>query len=320
MKRSGQERVVSDLAQLLRKRASLTREVRHFFHERNVLEVTSPLLSQAAVTEVNIESFGVSVSDAQFRYLRTSPEFSLKRFLSAGAPDLYELGPVFRQGESGRWHNPEFTLLEWYRLGFSMQSLIDEVVALLGAVGDARLQALPVRQLTYYEAIEQAIGADVRSLGSKELSERVAARLPVPEGDMDVDQWLDYAFSALVQPGFDNEIVVVTHYPATQAALAKLAPDGNTALRFEVFVGAIELANGFEELTDAAEQAARFEQDNRLREQRGLPRRPVDTRFLDALSSLPACSGVALGFDRLLMTTQDIHSMDRALALPWSVA
>ncbi len=310
---------MKSLSRFLQQRATLAREIRSFFDNRGVLEATTPLLSRAAVTDPAIESFSVTIDDDHTRYLRTSPEFSLKRLLSAGAPDLYELGPVFRNGESGRWHNPEFTLLEWYRLGFNMQRLIDEVVELLKAIRDGKFRHHAVRQVRYYELFQETLGCEVRSLTGDELARIARERTDVPDGTMDVDQWLDFLFSTQVQPRMtDQGIVIVTHYPASQAALARIDADTpDTALRFEVFVNGIELANGFEELNDSREQAQRFSEDNALRKVRGQREMPVDGRFLETLDQLPACSGVALGFDRLLMLVDDLPSITDSLAFPW---
>jgi len=313
---------VTDLSQFLKRRASLATEIRQFFFDRNVTEVTTPLLSQAGVTDPSIESFQVALNEPEARYLRTSPEFPLKRLLAAGAPDLFELGPVFRDGERGALHNPEFTLLEWYRLGFAMQDLIDEVVALLQTVCDGKFSTFNVHQIRYFELFSQVTDCDVSALDAAALGRLASQTGHAPESEMDVDQWLDFLFSTVVQSSFEADaITVVTHYPASQAALAALdvkAP--HTALRFEVFVGSVELANGFEELTDAAEQASRFASDNELRKVRGQRSMPVDTRFLTSLNSLPDCSGVALGFDRLFILSNDLSSISDALPVSWSEA
>ncbi len=287
--------------------------------ERDVIEVSTPLLSQAAVTDPAIESFAVAVGEHERRYLRTSPEFPLKRLLSAGVPDVFELGPVFRNGERGRLHSPEFTLLEWYRQGVTMQGLIDEVVCLLQNVRDRKFASYSVDQYGYYPLFDRVIGHDVRGLNAAELRELAEESGNPPTVEMDTDQWLDFLFSERIQPSFERDsITVVTHYPASQAALAKIdQKDVGTALRFEVFVGNVELANGFEELDDAAEQAARFASDNALREHRGQLAMPIDKRFIQALDHLPACSGVALGFDRLLMLVDDLPSITEAIPVGW---
>ncbi|MEM7081290.1 MAG: EF-P lysine aminoacylase EpmA [Pseudomonadota bacterium] len=299
----------------LLRRARLATRIREFMAANGVLEVVTPVLSAAAVTDPQIESFA-SQSPWGTRYLRTSPEFAHKRLLSQGAPDLFEMGPVFRQAECGNRHNPEFTLLEWYRLGYSMQQLIDEVIELLRRVDCVSEQA-PVEQLRYFDAFERVLGFSVTSLSTQELSD-VARQVDGPVGELDRDQWLDFLFATRVQPTLTDRTVVITHYPASQAALAKLdamAPD--TALRFEVFVRGLELANGFEELTCAVEQRARFDNDNALRVKRGQSALPIDERFLTSLDTLPPCAGVALGIDRLLMLLDDCTTIDEVLTFGW---
>jgi len=310
---------VNELSRLIHQRASLADEIRAFFNEIDVIEVTTALLSQAAVTDPGIESFTVTVSEKEVRYLRTSPEFSLKRLLGAGTPDVFELGPVFRNGERGSLHNPEFTLLEWYRQGVVMQGLIDEVVTLIQRIRDGKFSQFRVHQHRYYALFDSVTGCNVRGYCAAELKRLAVDLTQPPNIDMDTDQWLDFLFSTLIQPSFDSDTIhVVTHYPASQAALAKIDPDApDTALRFEVFVGAVELANGFEELNNAAEQAERFARDNVLRDVRGQKQMPVDRRFIQTLDQLPACSGVALGFDRLLMLADDLPSISKALLVGW---
>lgn len=327
---------MSELIELLHKRATLLSLVRAFFADRDVTEVHTSVLSQAAISDPAIESFAVDATPT--RYLRTSPEFSLKRLLCAGAPDIYEMGPVFRQGEAGRRHNPEFTLLEWYRHGFSMQNLINEVVDLLRHTGlltgnsaaDKTSSDVPARecdnqvtQTTYADAFQQTIGVDILSCSAHELALIAASLGPAPDAPMDKDQWLDYLFALHIQTAYARlPCWVVTHYPASQAALARLDPDKpDFALRFEVFVGDMEIANGFEELQDAREQAQRFARDNQLREQRGQAVRPVDQRFLKALEmGLPSCSGVALGVDRLMMCLHGGKDIRAGLAWPWELS
>lgn len=321
--------------QHLQARANLLAATRAFFSERNVLETTTSVLSRAAVTDPAIESFsvpvdaglsgrsttahvGLSDSPSQ-RYLRTSPEFALKRLLVEGAGDVYEIGPVFRQGESGPKHNPEFTLLEWYRCGYSMQQLIDEVAGYLHETASPDFRKLTVRQIRYFDAFEEALGQNVSQCNAQQLKKIAEDLGRPPRVEMDRDQWLDYLMGAHVQPKLANEpLVVLTHYPASQAALASLASDGATALRFEVFVSGLELANGFEELLDPHEQRQRFVSDNQLRQARGQATMPIDEAFLGALErGMPACSGVALGIDRWLMCLQDEQNISALLTWPW---
>jgi lysyl-tRNA synthetase class 2 len=294
----------------LRHRAELLARVRAFFAERDVTEVQTPLLTASGVTDVHIES--IETGDPP-GWLRTSPEYCHKRLLAAGFGDLYELGPVFRRGEAGRDHQPEFTLLEWYRLGWGWRKLADEVVELLRhCLADGK-NDWPVRWLAWNEAFVEALGVDALSAATPELA---ALANDAPRG-LDRDGLLDWLFATRIQPRFAEDTITVVHdYPASQAALARLdADDPRVAERFEVFAGSRELANGYHELTDACEQRRRFERDNRLRLERGLAEMPADECLLDALAAgMPDCSGVALGFDRLLMSVLDAASIEAVVS------
>lgn len=272
----------------LQARADLLQTVRGFFAERQVLEVQTALLGEHTVTDLHIESLAVG----DVGYLQTSPEYQLKRLLAAGAPSLYQIGPVFRAGEQGRLHNPEFTLLEWYRLGFDDQALMAEVAALTERV----LGPGECRVVSYTDLV----GADV-------------------VGRLDADA-LDLRFSE--QAAGLRGRWFVTRYPAGQAALARLCADDPTvAARFELIVDGVELANGYWELTDADEQRRRFAADVEARRVRGLVEPTVDEKFLGALEAgLPECAGVALGLDRLLMIATGADSLAEVLPFPRGVA
>lgn len=285
---------------MLRRRASLLRRIRHFFDHRKACEVQTPVLTAFGITDVNIESLALAGNQG---FLRTSPEYCHKRLLAAGFGDLYELGPVFRAGESGSWHRTEFTLLEWYRVGWDWKALAAEAVELIRGCRDGK-QDPPVRWLGWHRAFAEAGIPD--PLGCSLASLRTLC--PELEGDCDRDVLLDYLFATRIQASFPPDTVtVVHHYPASQAALARLDPDNpDFAERFEIFAGPVELANGYRELTDADAQRRRFEQDNRRRTQLSRPPMPVDARLLSAMrDGLPDCSGVALGVDRLLMAICD---------------
>lgn len=291
-------------ANTLRLRASLYSSVRTFFSRRGVLEVATPVLTRAGVTDVHIASIAVSPAVSADRYLRTSPEYFHKRLLASGLGDIYELGPVFRDGEAGRRHNPEFTMLEWYRTGWSYRRLMDETVELIRFTAGGRLDDWPVRKLSWREAFIQGADADPFRLTRDELS-GLADDAP---GGLERNDLLDWLFATRVQERFPaRSITLIDEFPAEQAALARVRPgSGNgepaVAERFELFLGSLELANGYQELTDAAEQRERFERDAHERERRELPAMPLDEQFLAALDAgLPECSGVALGVDRLLM-------------------
>lgn len=281
-------------ADIARRRAVALGRIRDFFAERGATEVQTALITASGVTDVHIES--LRLDDG--RFLRTSPEFAHKRLLASGVGDLYELGPVFRAGERGRSHRPEFVLLEWYRLGWTWSELAAEAVDLVRRVTperDWRVETLPWR-----DAVRRAVGFDVDPADPDSIR---AASSEAP-GGLGPAERLDWLFALRVQPSLDAGTLTVVHdYPACQAALARLKPDApEWAERFELFAGTLELANGYRELTDAGEQRRRFEHDNRLREQLGRPAMPVDEDLLAALASgLPECSGIAMGFERLLM-------------------
>ena len=293
-------------------RAQLLADIRSFFAERGVLEVETALISPVGNVDPNIESI---VTDDD-RYLRTSPEFMLKRLLASGLRDLYEMGRVFRAGEAGRHHNPEFTMLEWYRTGMPYLDLADEVAELVRACGRGRFEGWPVRRIPYREFFRRETGLDPWLCGETEL-EDCAAERGVNSGPLDRQQLIDLLTAEVVQPALPGEqLTVVYDYPPEQAALARIrSGEVDMAERFELYLGQAELANGYQELTDPVEQLARFERDARQRERRGQARIPVDRRLVAALEAgLPECSGVALGVDRLLMAILKLDRIDAVLA------
>jgi lysyl-tRNA synthetase class 2 len=298
----------------LRRRAAMLGAVRAFFAARGVLEVETPALSAAGVTDPAIESIRASARSlgAAPYYLQTSPEFPMKRLLAAGSGDLYQLCRVFRDDELGRWHQPEFTLLEWYRIGFDEQRLMTEVAELVAAALAAAAPegAVPrsVVRLPYADAVTAVLGV-APDAPTEVLAQRLEKLdIDVPNG-LAHDALLDLAFGTVVLASFDaGAVTFVYDYPGSQAALARLKPGTPpVAARFEAFCGGIELANGFHELADAHEQRRRFLNDNERRRAGGQHVPPLDEDFLRALPSLPDCAGVALGFDRLvaLATGQD---------------
>lgn len=301
----------------LRFRAAMLARIRAFFAARGVLEVDTPALSPAAPTDPALESIAADVARlGGARYLHTSPEFAMKRLLADGIGDIYQVCRVFRDGEIGRWHQPEFTMLEWYRLGFDDVRLMDEVEALVRDAASGDASGWPARRITYREAFEDALGVD-----PLERADDVDARLrergiDVPPG-LDTDGVLDLAFAAVVMPALPRKTWIFIHdYPASQAALARLKPGTPVAARFELFAEGIELANGWAELTDPVEQRRRFDADQAVRRRRGLPLRPIDDAFLAALErGLPECAGVALGFDRLVAVAAGLPTISATLAL-----
>lgn len=314
---------------LLEQRAALLARTREFFAARGVLEVDTPILVNAPVSEVHIVSASVQLArDAPPAsgaaqpaahpplYLHTSPEYAMKRLLAAGSGDIYQVCHVVRGAESGRLHNPEFTLIEWYRVGFSVAALMDEVEALVRLLlGPAAAQRAPER-ISYRDAFLRELGLDPLSAPDEAL-EQAARPLGFVGDGADRDAWLELLMGALVGPRLGRNALTFIHgYPASQAALARLDPhDPRTARRFELYCDGIELANGFHELAAASEQRARFERDNAERRRLGFPPSRLDERLLAALESgLPDCAGVALGFDRTLMLATGASHIDEVLA------
>lgn len=310
----------------LRLRADLNRLLREFFHARDVLEVETPILSAAGNSEPNIEGFRTRFSGhvdagASLRWLRTSPEYPLKRLLAAGVGDCYELGRVFRNGEAGGRHNPEFTLLEWYRVGWDHRRLIEETAQLVNAALALVGRSASLRVVDYRSLYRKALGLDPFAASEAQLRAALGAVAIDPEG-LTRDDWLDLLLTHRIQPGFPGDVLTAVHdWPPTQAALARIRPgDPPLAERFELYLGRYELANGYHELNDAAEQRGRFERDNAVRRERGLREIPLDENLLDVLDAMPACAGVALGVERLLMCLADTDAIADVLAFPFARA
>lgn len=297
-------------------RAAALARLREFFTARNVMEVETPSLSEAATPDPNLTSLGVTDEEHSL-FLHTSPEFGMKRLLVAGAGDIYQICRVYRGGEAGRIHRREFTLLEWYRLGYSMEALMAEVLELCEYVGRCRLGQL--RSQTFTAAFERYLGLDWRSVDTGALRGRISECGTDPGTVTDKQGLLELALATVVAPRLGEDgAEFLTHFPASMAALAALNPQmPDTADRFELFVHGVEIANGFRELTDAREQRTRFEEELNDRAERGLEPMPLDERFLSALErGLPPCSGVALGFDRLLMVAGESDRLDTVLGFP----
>ncbi|HET6784334.1 MAG TPA: EF-P lysine aminoacylase EpmA [Pseudoxanthomonas sp.] len=311
----------------MRLRAAVNALFRLYFAERDVLEVETPILSEAGNTEPNIESFtthftGHSDAGARTRWMRTSPEYPLKRLLAAGVGDCYELGRVFRNGEAGGRHNPEFTMLEWYRVGWDHLQLIEETVQLVQRALALIGRQAEVVSCTYRELFLQGLSLDPFTATEAQL------RAPLAAHDIDAqgltrDDWLDLLITHLLQPAFPpDRITVIRDWPASQCALARIRPgDPPLAERFELYLGHHELANGYHELTDADEQRQRFLRDLAVRQARIASLPPLDQRLLEAMAhGLPACAGVALGVDRLLMAMVGTDRIAEVLAFPFSEA
>ena len=310
----------------LQLRARLYAQVRAFFAERSVLEVETPILSAAGNTEPNIESFSTRFSGhvdagARTRWLRTSAEYPLKRLLAAGVGDCYELGRVFRNGEAGRRHNPEFTMLEWYRVGWDHRRLMRETIELVNfALAMVGRRAEVVVQ-SYRQLFIDVLGIDPMRDPITRLQGPLEEFGIDPAG-LRRDDWLDLLITHRLQPTFPRDRLTVLHdYPASQCSLAKIRPgDPPVAERFELYLGPYELANGYHELNIADEQRARFEHDNVVRHERGLPEIVIDERLLAVLDGLPDCAGVALGVERLLMCLAETDAIADVLAFPFSAA
>ena len=304
----------------LRVRARVLAAIRAFFAERGVLEVETPVLSAAATPDPNIESLttryhGPGAPEGRTLYLHTSPEFPMKRLLAAGAGPIYQMGRVFRQGECGCLHNPEFTLLEWYRPGWDHHALMDEVAQLVRALLP---DTGPAERLSYGEAFDRHLGLDPHTAPIAALT-AAAERQGVAAPELDRDGWLDLLLTRCVEPHLGRGGPTLLYdYPASQAALARVRPgDPAVAERFELYVDGMELANGFHELTDAAEQRRRFTAEQARRRAQGLPEVALDERLLAALQAgLPECAGVALGVDRLVMAATGAGALEEVLAFP----
>ena len=308
----------------LRLRARLNQWIREFFAQRGVLEVETPLLSRYGTTDRHIESFAVELGQGTDRgWLRTSPEFALKRLLAAGVGDCYELGRVFRRGEAGRRHNPEFSMLEWYRVGWNERQLIDEVVELIGGALALVDRPMRVRKTSYRDLFWQKLAIDPHQAELSELQALLSGHR-IEAADLERDDWLDLAFSLLLQPSFaSDELLVVYDYPASQCALARLRDEGTVqvAERFECFLGPLELGNGYHELLDGEEQTRRFAADLAWRATHQRPGPPADLDLLAAMDQgLPSCAGVAVGVDRLLCCLLGSQDLVSVLAFPWRSA
>jgi lysyl-tRNA synthetase class 2 len=295
------------------RRAQMLQAVRDFFRQRNVLEVDTPVLAARTVTDPNIESITAATVDRPELYLQTSPEFFMKRLLATGYPDIYQVSKVFRDGERGRSHLAEFTMIEWYRLDFSLQEIMQDAIDLVSTVlAPGRLSA-DVSFISYADAFQSALSLDPCTADIDSLAGLAKAdgNLRTALGE-DRDAWLDLLLASKVVNEFAADgLTVLHHYPASQAALARICPgDRNLADRFELFCGNLELANGYVELTDADEQLARCERDQQSRREQGLPVPAIDENLIAALrAGLPPCAGVAVGLDRLFMINEGANDI-----------
>ena len=313
--------------QVLQLRAQVLHHIREFFANRRVLEVDTPLLGSTTNPDPNIDSFstmytGPHAPKGVALYLQSSPEFAMKRLLCAGSGPIYQICKAFRQGECGSLHNPEFTILEWYQPGFDLAALIAELEALLqGLFKTAGRELARTQTITYQQAFHASVDIDPLHASLAELANCLKHHGVEVRGlhNADRDAWLDVLMSHCIQPHLGkNRMTVVTDYPASQAALAKSNPDNAlTALRFELFIDGVELANGFQELTDVEEQQRRFQQDLVRRKHQHQHQPPMDAHLLQALTQgMPDCSGVAVGLDRVIMLLAGANRLSEVMAFP----
>jgi elongation factor P--(R)-beta-lysine ligase len=311
--------------EMLRLRAQVFADIRQFFSARAVLEVETPLLSYSSGTDPQLDFFTTDYCSPPLQhtlFLQTSPEFAMKRLLAAGSGSIYQICKAFRNGESGRFHNPEFTLLEWYRVGFTLPQLMDEIAELMAALFNGRRYLNPTQRFGYQEIFQRYTGLNPLAFSyqdycvyarDNQLSEAVSIC------GYDHGLWLDFIFSHKVQPQLGkNAVCMVYGYPASQSSLARINEyNSQITDRVEVFINGIELGNGYYELTDAKEQDSRFDKEIAIREQRKRPVTVKDNHLISALEAgLPECSGMAIGLDRLLMLLANCVSIDDVLNFP----
>lgn len=292
-------------------RADMYNRIRDFFIQREVLEVDTPLLANTSVTDPYIESITIGAS----QFLQSSPEYFMKRLLAAGSGDIYQICKAFRKEEIGRRHNPEFTLLEWYRRDFDLWDLMDEMADLI----ESLIGLSHFEHRSYHHIFEEYLGFNPHTLPLSELIFEAQEQVDIDMADASRDDWLNLLMSHMIEPHLGQKApVFIYDYPPSQASLAQLSTDEEgqqVAARFELYFKGLELANGYQELTDVQQQKERFHKDNLQRIKMGLPPMPIDYEFLQALESgLPACSGVALGLDRLLMLRLKKSDIEQVLS------
>ncbi len=309
---------------LIRARADLLASIRSFFHKKEVMEVETPICSRYGNTDPSIESFqtcyiGPGAASGLPLYLHTSPEFPMKRLLAAGSGSIYQICKVFRNGEAGRLHNPEFSMLEWYRLGFDHHQLMEEVAELVNSLLPKPRE---IQKMSYAELFEQWFEINPHKATADDL-QRCAIKCGIESAQQldiqDSDGWLNLLLTHKIEPKLgQDKLFFLYDYPASQASLAKISvATPAVAERFELYIDGIELANGFHELTNAKSQRYRFEEDLEQRSLLGQPTLPLDEALLDALTAgMPDCAGVALGLDRLLMIITSTQQLEQTLTFP----
>ncbi len=315
-------------------RATLYKLIRQFFEARNVLEVETPIISFAGNPDPALLSFSTQYHGPgsrfnQLFYLNTSPEFCMKRLLAAGSGPIYSLCKVFRDGECGARHNPEFTMLEWYQPSYSLEALMDETIDLIqylyaNLYHTIQLNPLPVRKITYRDLFLLMLQLDPMTASTQMLQNCANHHhLDLNFIPKDKDEWLDLIISHIIEPRLNpSELTLVYHYPASQASLAQTKIESGFLVgeRVEIYWQGLELANGFHELTNPTEQRARFEQNNHARIQRGANAVRIDEAFLETLSYLPDCSGIAVGIDRVIMCLLGVTNIAEVLSFDFNHA
>lgn len=312
-----------DIALVIRERAALQRAARSYFELSDAVEVEVPLLASAAATDAQLDSLRVETFTGP-RYLHTSPEFFLKRLLCNYPHSIFTLTKTFRDGEAGRLHNPEFSMLEWYRVGADLHAIMEDTLRLVAASLSRDRESLQVKQYSYREIFVEYLQIDPHRISWPDLQLLVRENTSFDGVLQNADEALQLLLSQCIEPKLSSEFTLLTHFPASQAALAKTlrTDDGvEVAERFELYWRSLELANGYHELLDADEQARRFAADNQMRCNRGLPVMPVDTALLQAMhAGLPPCAGVSVGVDRLLACRLGLETIVPTLLFPWDLS
>ena len=309
----------------LRLRSQMLNTIRQFFIEKSVLEVETPLLCSNTGTDPQLDFFSTqyhSPPNNKTLYLQTSPEFAMKRLLASGSGDIFQICKAFRNNEQGRYHNPEFTILEWYRIGFNLNQLMDETAALIALLLAPSIQLNHIKKISYNDIFQQITGLNPLIFNVQKYSNYAKAENiedAIAFCGQDHSLWCDFIFSLKIQPALELDTLYLIHsYPASQASLARINPNNpEIAERFEVFINGIELGNAFHELADAKEQEQRFDKENAYRALNQQVQIEKDPFFLAALNAgLPDCSGIAIGLDRLLLIISQASSLDKVIAFP----
>lgn len=312
-----------DKTAVLRDRAEILKKARAFFSERGLLEVDCPIISSSASVDAHIDLIPAIDAQGQMRYLHSSPEYGMKRLLANGIGDCYQLSHVFRQGEYGRRHNPEFMMAEWYRVGFSFEELIEETLEFMRLF----IGSLPHEMISYRDALLKYAGFDYVHITNEQLIQYLQSHgiQIYPEAlEEGKDGLLNIVLGTMVEPQLGlGKLCALSHYPSTQAALAKTLQRGDekVAERFEIYYQGVELANGYHELADPVEQEQRLVEANAARRHLGKDSLPIDYKFLEALKKgLPDCCGVAVGFDRLMMLRHQAPCISDVIPFDWNLA